>query len=142
MSETKTNTQTNGRNTAMGLDLYLYTQSKPGAQLGEQLPRVEVAYFRKFNALIKWVDTHVQKVTNCEDIMLDKKHLQTLLQTLEQLTGQNCGHHFPTTEGFFFGSTQYDAWYWQDVGRLRKVLKKLLKETDFGKSVIYFYAWW
>lgn len=126
----------------MGLDLYLYTQSKPGNQLGEQLPRTEVAYFRKFNALLKWVDTHVEKVANCEDIILDKNTLQKLLQTLERLTGKNCQREFPTTDGFFFGSMQYDTWYWQDVGRLKKVLRTLLKETDFDKSTIYFHAWW
>ena len=126
----------------MGLDLYLYTQSKPDSRLGEQLPRTEVAYFRKFNVLLNWVDMHVKEVKNCEDIILDKNTLQTLLQTLEQLTGKSCQREFSTTDGFFFGSTQYDTYYWQDVGRLKKTLKKLLQETDFERLVVYFHAWW
>lgn len=126
----------------MGLDLYLYTQSKPDSQLGEQLPRTEVAYFRKFNALLKWVDTYVKEVKNCEDVILDKHKLQKLLYTLKSLNPENCQELFPTTEGFFFGSTEYDEWYWKDVTALQAVVSKLLKRVDFSRMVVCFHAWW
>jgi len=126
----------------VGLDLYIYTQSKPGAKLGEQLPREEVAYFRKFNALLKWVDTHVKKVENLKDVILGKDDLQNLLNTLDALNEKNSHELFPTAQGFFFGSLEYDEWYWQDVGELKTIIQKLLEEVDFERMVVYFHVWW
>lgn len=126
----------------MGLDLYLYTQSKPETQLDQQQPRTEVAYFRKFNALIQWVDTHIKEVGNCEDIQLNKEDLLKLLQTLTRLNPQNCQELFPTTEGFFFGSTEYDDYYWENITRIQITVSQLLKKVDFIHTVVYFHAWW
>lgn len=126
----------------MGLDLYFYTQSKPGAKLGEQMPMEVVAYFRKFNALLKWVDTHVKEVENLKDVILGKDDLQKLLDTLDVINDKNCHELFATTQGFFFGSTEYDEWYWQDINDLKTVIQKLLNEVDFERMVVYFHAWW
>ena len=42
----------------------------------------------------------------------------------------------PTTSGFFFGSTEYDQWYFDDIKRtyeeLNKILQDFPKEWDFN----------
>jgi hypothetical protein len=36
----------------------------------------------------------------------------------------------PTQSGFFFGSTEFDEWYWQDVTSTIEIIDKCLKMDD------------
>jgi hypothetical protein len=36
----------------------------------------------------------------------------------------------PTTEGFFFGGTEYDQWYYEDLKYTQKILTEALKDTE------------
>ena len=48
----------------MGLDIYIETQ--PKNDLNNEASRKQVAYFRKFNALVGWMERNVGEVENCE----------------------------------------------------------------------------
>ena len=48
----------------------------------------------------------------------------------------------PTTSGFFFGSTDYDEWYYNDIEYTVNVIKKVLKTTDFETQMIYYCSSW
>lgn len=48
----------------------------------------------------------------------------------------------PTRSGFFFGSTDYDQWYMNDIISTYKQLTKILEETDFEKDMIYYSSSW
>lgn len=48
----------------------------------------------------------------------------------------------PNRSGFFFGSEDYDQWYYQDIKYTVDTLKKVLKETDFNKYTISYHASW
>ena len=48
----------------------------------------------------------------------------------------------PSTGGFFFGSTDYDQWYYDDIKYTVKQLKKVLNETDFKNEYVYYHASW
>ena len=48
----------------------------------------------------------------------------------------------PCTEGFFFGSTEYDEWYYDDIISTINQLIKVLKETDFDNETIYYCSSW
>lgn len=48
----------------------------------------------------------------------------------------------PSQEGFFFGGTDYDQWYWQDIEYTAKNLKKLLKSPNFDKYDYYYSSSW
>lgn len=45
----------------------------------------------------------------------------------------------PTSEGFFFGGTNYDQYYWEDLVRTSKELSELLKED--GGDFYYHSSW-
>lgn len=47
----------------------------------------------------------------------------------------------PTCEGFFFGSTQYDEWYYNDLLEFYKIASDLLK-VDTDKYYMYYRASW
>ena len=48
----------------------------------------------------------------------------------------------PTQAGFFFGSTDYDQWYMQNIADTIEILTKTLKETDFNKQMIVYTSSW
>lgn len=48
----------------------------------------------------------------------------------------------PTQSGFFFGGTDYDEWYVQDVAETIKIIEKVLAETDFDTQMIYYVSSW
>ena len=59
-----------------------------------------------------------------------------------------CEKVLPTTEGFFFGTTDYDEWYAKDVKETVKMLDKVIAEHDeLTKTVkeyniTYYYRAW
>lgn len=48
----------------------------------------------------------------------------------------------PTTEGFFFGSTDYDEWYYQDIEYTANKIVEILETTDFETQMIYYRSSW
>ena len=53
-----------------------------------------------------------------------------------------CDEVLPSESGFFFGSTDYDQYYYEDIEYTYDVCKKLLKETDFAKECLYYVSSW
>ena len=48
----------------------------------------------------------------------------------------------PTTEGFFFGSTDYDQWYLEDIESTIEQIAKILETTDFDTEYVIYEASW
>ena len=48
----------------------------------------------------------------------------------------------PTQSGFFFGGTEYDEWYLNDVKDTIDIIKKVLETTDFETQMIYYCSSW
>lgn len=48
----------------------------------------------------------------------------------------------PSQEGFFFGSTDYDEYYMNDIDDTINQITKILTETDFEKEVLYYVSSW
>jgi hypothetical protein len=48
----------------------------------------------------------------------------------------------PTTVGFFFGGTEYDEWYINDLRNTMDIIEEVLKTTDFDKEMIYYVSSW
>lgn len=48
----------------------------------------------------------------------------------------------PTTSGFFFGSTDYDEWYIQDLEYTIKIISKVLEEVNFDENYIVYSSSW
>ena len=53
-----------------------------------------------------------------------------------------CKDLLPTTEGFFFGSTNYDQFYIEDIKSTVLILSEVLKDTDFNEYKIYYSSSW
>ena len=53
-----------------------------------------------------------------------------------------CEKLLPCTSGFFFGSTEYDQWYIEDVRYTQQAIERILRETDFETQMIYYISSW
>jgi hypothetical protein len=48
----------------------------------------------------------------------------------------------PTRGGFFFGSTEYDQWYMEDIEKTIDILTKALETTNFDMEMIVYSSSW
>lgn len=48
----------------------------------------------------------------------------------------------PSTSGFFFGSTDYDEWYVENIKNTIDIITKVLETTDFETQMIYYCSSW
>ena len=48
----------------------------------------------------------------------------------------------PTKSGFFFGDTEINEWYFEDIKNTLRQTADILINTDFDKEDIYYYEWW
>lgn len=98
-----------------------------------------VAYWRKANAIHKWFVDLNDGVDNCMPIRVSGHKLQSLVDTCKEILEDHSKAQdlLPTTDGFFFGSTDYDEWYYED---LQKTVD-MLKDIDPDGSYIYEASW-
>ncbi|MEE5994005.1 MAG: hypothetical protein V3G42_12320 [Oscillospiraceae bacterium] len=126
----------------MGLDMYLYRLNK-----GEkQMPDDEIFYWRKANQIRKWIVSHTgyNENSNVTPHVLTKEHLEQLLSDCKKvLKNPELAHMIlPTSEGFFFGGTQYDEYYLSTLKETAEMLENLISETDFESEEIVYWEWW
>ena len=48
----------------------------------------------------------------------------------------------PTGSGFFFGSTDYDEYYVDDIKETIDIITRVLETTDFDKEMVYYVSSW
>jgi hypothetical protein len=66
-------------------------------------------------------------LADCESILSDKKKAPDIL---------------PTCAGFFFGSTDFDEWFWEDIERTVSELQNILGNLDLTKWEFYYRSSW
>ena len=106
----------------------------------------QIGYWRKANAIHKWfVDICAQGEDNCLPIYVSKAELKALRELVEEvLTHKDKANSLlPTEEGFFFGTTEYDNWYFQDLEYTKQLLDKVIPflEEHQEYEVIYQASW-
>ena len=135
----------------MGLDMFLFRQKKfrEGDDAYNKLVREtseEVMYWRKANQIRSWIvnNTIYEDNWNCEEVELTKETLEKLKADCETVMDDHSKARtlFPTSNGFFFGSTDYDEWYFNKLETTAKEIGHILKDTDFENEIIYYTEWW
>ena len=105
---------------------------------------VEVAYWRKANAIHKWfVDTCGGGVDECQEIYVEREQLEELLTLARNAVANphRVADILPTQGGFFFGSTDYDEWYMEDMKNTISMLERVLKSVPEGWDFTYRASW-
>lgn len=144
----------------MGLDMYLskrvyvganyesknvqgqinLTSGKENKPIQVKLERVNaiierVAYWRKDNHIHRWFVENVQDgEDNCKEYYVETDNLKELVALCEKVLVKKemASELLPTSEGFFFGNTQYNEDYFKSLQETIDMLKPLLEEEgDF-----------
>lgn len=108
----------------------------------------QVGYWRKENAIHNWFVENVQNgVDDCSyHDEVTANHINTLInicKTVLLTKDRSIAEKLlPTESGFFFGSTDYDEWYFDGLEHTIEMLEKVLEETDFEKYAIYYCSSW
>lgn len=140
----------------MGLDMYLYAKhydsisrwdkdkNKDGfyppelAELGNDIfnsnfmskeTSYQIGYWRKANAIHKYfVDNCADGIDDCREVRVSEDALEDLLGLCKEVLEDHdkAKELLPSTSGFFFGSTDYDEWYFQDIEYTKNLLEKVL----------------
>lgn len=94
---------------------------------------LKVGYWRKANQIHQWFVDNVQNgEDNCAEYYVDRAKLIEL-RDLCKLALKDKGKAeelLPTQSGFFFGSTEIDEWYFQDVNATIEIINKCLEMDD------------
>ena len=105
----------------------------------------EVGYWRKANAIHRWFVENVQNgIDDCGAYSVSKGQLEELLEICRDIKRgtEDPETLLPTQGGFFFGSTAYDEYYYEDIASTIDILEKVLAETDFDNEVITYQSSW
>jgi hypothetical protein len=104
-----------------------------------------VMYWRKANAIHQWFVDNVQGgVDECQKSHVSREKLEDLLDACEKVLEDNslAEELLPTQSGFFFGGTQYDEYYFNDIKETAECLRKELKiESSIPVDYYYQSSW-
>ena len=123
----------------MGLDMYLYgvisNFNLHDYNIGQVKTYVEIGYWRKSNQIHKWFVDNIQDgVDNCATYYLDKNHLIELKEKCQEVlkNPEKAEELLPVEEGFFFGSQEYDEWYFDNIQATIEIIDWAIeKEYDY-----------
>lgn len=111
--------------------------------------RVQIAQFRKFNALHGYIESKGGKIENLQDVpinnLLEELYYdcKQILATKDSKDGNaDAIDRMPPTAGFFFGSTEVDGWYYKDVKELHDLLADIVGLGDNENVTFTYRAWW
>ena len=109
----------------------------------------EVGYWRKANQIHNWFmqncanrDEYDNPIDDCRPIEITVDKLEELLDTCKKVLADHslAGSLLPTTDGFFFGSTEYDDYYFGEIEQTVEIIEPVLKFAKH-KLEIKDYAW-
>lgn len=102
-----------------------------------------VGYWRKANQIHHWFVENVQEgEDDCKEYIVYESHFKTLLDTVQRVLDAKgtdfekevASKELPPSEGFFFGSSDIDEWYWQDLEDTKKIITSVLQEIEQDKA--------
>lgn len=99
---------------------------------------IDIGYWRKANHIHRWFVENCQDgEDNCQKAWVTKDQLVALKNLCEEVLKDKSKAHelLPRQEGFFFGNTEYDEWYFDDIKNTVKIIDEALEEKNNG----YFY---
>ena len=122
----------------MGLDMYLYgvkqSFEKHDYNIGEYKESTEIGYWRKANQIHNWFVQNCQNgIDNCATYYISKEDLKTLCNICKEVLSEpdKAEELLPIKEGFFFGSNEYDEFYFEDLEETIEICKWALAQ-DFN----------
>ena len=100
---------------------------------------VPMGYWRKANQIHRWFVENVQQgEDDCGDYYVGSEQLSELLELCKKVQADHslAEELLPSASGFFFGGTDYDEWYYNDITNTIAILEEALEDEhgDFYYS--------
>ncbi len=107
---------------------------------------IQVGYWRKVNAIHNWfIQELADGEDNCQPIYVPRSSLIDLKilcnEVLADGSKERAHELLPTGSGFFFGSTEYDEWYFHGLENTVKIVSKLIEDVPEGWAFEYQASW-
>lgn len=106
---------------------------------------VNVAYWCKANAIHAWFVDHVQGGKDeYREAYVSRKQLEKLVKTCQEVLANAAiaKKLLPTRSGFFFGSTEYNEFYLNDLRDTVKQLRAVLDNECFKGWEFFYQSSW
>ena len=100
-------------------------------------------YWRKANAIHNWFVEKCQGgVDECQPSSVTRAQLEELIETCKKVLANHdlAEQLLPTQSGFFFGSTDYDDWYFEGLKYTVEEIETILLNVN-NKKFIYRSSW-
>ena len=102
-----------------------------------------IAYWRKVNSIHQWfVDNCARGEDDCRPVYVPRERLEQLRDTVREALAERNPDLLPPQSGFFFGSTEIDDYYWQDLEFTLETLDKILSNPKFEGWDFEYQASW
>ena len=150
----------------MGLDMYLYkktyvkywehngddnyeiTITKNGKPVDIDTKNIsylveQVGYWRKANQVHQWFVENVQEGNdNCGSYYVSRENLLELLELCNQVLDKKemAEELLPSHSGFFFGGTDYNEWYFEQLEETKKIIESCLSD-EHAHDFMYSSSW-
>lgn len=150
----------------MGLDMYLHakrylwsfadeSEDKTIADEVQKLAKIpedfevkeiviKAGYWRKANQIHRWFVQNVQDgKDDCGTYYVDRQSLIDLRDLCKKVSENKdlAPTELPTESGFFFGNTEYDDWYYQDLAETIEIIDKALTLDQAQWDFEYHSSW-
>jgi len=153
----------------MGLDMYMTGKRyisdyrKEDEELSKELNKIEikgkpenieikkiefeVGYWRKANAIHGWFVENVQDgEDNCREYEVPREKVYELLKICQKISLFRdeviATKLLPPTNGFFFGNSKIDEFYYADIDNTIPILKDAIELIEDCNCDIYYQASW
>ena len=104
---------------------------------------VTCAYWRKSNQIHNWFVTNVQGgEDDCREYYVSREKLAELREACRKALFNKDPKELMPAEGFFFGGTDIDQYYWEDIKATIKKLDKIVKHKEFDNLSFYYQSSW
>ena len=106
----------------------------------------DIMQWRKANQIHKWFVDNIQGGTDdCKEYSVDTEQLEELLKLIKKVllykpSQEKAEELMPNQSGFFFGTENYDDYYWKDLEETKKVLEEVVKDPGSG-DFVYQSSW-
>lgn len=107
--------------------------------------------WRKANAIHQWFVENVQEgKDDCREYYVSEDKLKELLDICNQIKANPtlAPELLPTRGGFFFGSTDYDEYYWNDIDLTISIIenaiqdREVVNDKEYIRGEIYYSSSW
>lgn len=133
----------------MGLDMTMYA-SKGEELTAEDLyeegkyEQLQSWYWRKANQIHNWMVSNIQDgEDDCGLYEVSIAQIKKLYKEVNDALTTGDSSKLPPTSGFFFGSTEVDSWYWEDLQDTRRYLEEMMDDYKANpKTKFYYHSSW